>query len=109
MPFDALAILKYIWGFLTFIILGVIKHLYSEFQVMKAKIEALEKEMIELKTSAVTKDKLDDILDKKMKPLQDNIQEVKETMSSMRSDMKGDVSGLRSDVQELIKSLIDKR
>ncbi len=109
MNLDILAILKYLWGFLTFILLGVIKHLYSEFQTMKGKIESLEKQFIELKSSSVTKDDLDNILDRKMKPLQDNLQGVRETVGDLRGEVKGDVNGLRTDIQELVRAVLDKR
>lgn len=108
MPFDAFAVLKYIWGFVTFLLLGILKHMYSEFQKIKSQVDALEKEMIKLKTETVTKDQLDEILDRKMKPLQDNIQDVKKAVTDVRDEVRDDVTGLRGDVQSLIKTIIEK-
>lgn len=109
MALDLLAIIKALWGFATFILLGILKITYSDFKKMQQRQDDLEKDIIRLRSDMVTKDSLDDILDKKMKHLRDDIQGMRKEMTEMRNESRSEVSGLRKDIQSLLKTMLEQR
>lgn len=109
MALDLLAIIKALWGFATFILLGILKITYSDFKKMQERQDDLEKDIIRLRSDMVTKDSLDDILDKKMKHLRDDIQGMRKEMTEMRNESRSEVSGLRKDIQSLLKTMLEQR
>lgn len=109
MALDVMAILKALWGFATFVLLGVLKITYSDYKKMQEHLDTLDKDMVRMKAEMVTKDRLDETLDRKVKHLQTSIQGVKEDVSDLRREIKTDVSGLRSDVQALVKLVIENK
>lgn len=108
MTLDALAILKFIWGFVSLMLMGLLKVIWSDFKKMQTQIEALEKEIIQIKAETVTKEKLDEILDRKMRPMQENLLDMKDNIANMRKDMKDDTSELKGDIQRLIRNIMDR-
>lgn len=109
MALDLLAIIKALWGFATFILLGILKITYSDFKKMQERQDVLEKDIIRLRSDMVTKDSLDDILDRKMKHLRDDIQDVRKDMAEMRNETRSEVLGLRKDIQSLLQTMLEKR
>lgn len=109
MALDLFAIIKALWGFATFILLGILKITYSDFKKMQERQDVLEKDVIRLRSEMVTKDSLDDILDRKMKHLRDDIQDVRKDMAEMRNETRSEVHGLRKDIQSLLQTILEKR
>lgn len=109
MALDLFAIIKALWGFATFILLGILKITYSDFKKMQERQDVLEKDVIRLRSEMVTKDSLDDILDRKMKHLRDDIQDVRKDMAEMRNETRSEVHGLRKDIQSLLQTMLEKR
>lgn len=103
------SVLKAAWGFLTFILMGVLKYIWSDYKKMQERQDAIEKEMIRMKADMVTKDRLDETLDRKVKHLQDSLQDVRSDLSDLRREVKSEVSGLRDDIQTLLKTVLETR
>lgn len=108
MALDLLAIIKALWGFATFVLLGILKITYSDFKKMQERQDALEKDIIRLRSETVTKDSLDDILDKKMKHIRDDISDMRKDMAEMRNESRSEVTGLRKDIQSLLKTMLER-
>ncbi|AXN57963.1 hypothetical protein KASHIRA_00420 [Serratia phage vB_SmaM-Kashira] len=102
MAVDLIAIVKALWGFATFVLLGVLKITYSDYKKMQERQDNLEKEIIRIKSDMVTKDSLDEIFDRKMKHLQ-------ESLTEMRSESRSEISALRSDMQRLINIMMENQ
>lgn len=102
MAVDLIAIVKALWGFATFVLLGVLKITYSDYKKMQERQDNLEKEIIRIKSDMVTKDSLDEIFDRKMKHLQ-------ESLTEMRTESRSEISALRSDMQRLINIMMENQ
>lgn len=109
MAIDVIAVLKALWGFATFVLLGVLKITYSDYKKMQEHLDTLDKDIIRMKSEMVTKDRLDETLDRKIKHLQVSIQDVREDVSDLRREIKAEVTGLRGDVQSMIKMILESR
>lgn len=109
MAIDVFAVLKALWGFATFVLLGVLKITYSDYKKMQEHLDTLDKDLVRMKAEMVTKDRLDETLDRKVKHLQVSIQGVKEDVSDLRREIKGEVSGLRSDIQSMLKAVLERK
>lgn len=109
MALDIMAILKALWGIATFLLIGVLKIIYSDYKKMQEHLDTLDKDLVRIKAEMVTKDRLDETLDRKVKHLQSSIQGVKEDVSDLRREIKTEVSGLRSDIQSMLKAVLDQR
>lgn len=105
---DMMAILKTLWGFATFILLGILKITYSDFKKMQERQDTLEKELIRVKGEMVTRDSLDDIMDRKMKHLQDTIQDIRGDLIKMRTESRSEGEALRGEIQTLVKIMLEK-
>lgn len=102
MAVDLLAIIKALWGFATFVLLGVLKITYSDYKKMQERQDNLERDIIRMKADMVTKDSLDEILDRKLKGLTENLQD-------MRTESRGDVKAMRDDMQKLISIFMENK
>lgn len=100
MAVDLLAIVKALWGFATFVLLGVLKITYSDYKKMQERQDNLEKDIIRMKADMVTKDSLDEILDRKLKGLTENLQD-------MRSESRNEIHAMRGDMQKLISIFME--
>lgn len=109
MALDIMAVLKALWGFATFLLLGIIKTTYTDIKKMKDRQDELEKEMIRLRSEMVTKDSLDDILDRKMKHLQETINDVRGDIVEMRVESRSEVTALRNDIQSFLRIIVEQR
>ncbi|EIM2934231.1 hypothetical protein K5Y72_003046 [Escherichia coli] len=102
MSIDLFAILKAVWGVLTFFLVGVLKLTYSDYKKTQQRLDELDRDIIRIKAEMVTKEKLDEILDKKLKAVRDDV-------SDFRKDLKEDVSSLRVDLIDRLKILIESQ
>jgi septal ring factor EnvC (AmiA/AmiB activator) len=106
---DLMAVLKALWGLLTFILLGALKIFYSDFKKLESRQSELEKDVLRLKESAVTKDSIDAILDRKIKHITDTIQDIREDITDMRKEAKEENHALQRDIRELLNKIIEGR
>ena len=102
MAVDLIAIVKALWGFATFVLLGVLKITYSDYKKMQERQDNLEKDIIRMKADMVTKDSLDEIFDRKMKHLQESLQD-------MRTESRSETNALRTDMQRLINIMMENQ
>ena len=102
MSIDLFAILKAVWGVLTFFLVGVLKLTYSDYKKTQQRLDELDRDIIRIKAEMVTKEKLDEILDKKLEAVRDDV-------SDFRKDLKEDVSSLRVDLIDQLKILIESQ
>lgn len=102
MSIDLFAILKAVWGVITFVLIGVLRITYSDYKKTQERLEELDKDIIRIKAEMVTKEKLDEILDKKLKTIRDDV-------SDLRKDIKEDVGDLRADLSTHFKLLMERQ
>jgi len=102
MPLDLLAILKAVWGIITFVLIGVLRITYADYKKTQQRLDELDKDIIRIKAEMVTKEKLDEILDKKLKTVRDDV-------SDLRKDIKEDVGDLRADLSNQFKMLMENQ
>lgn len=102
MSVDIFAILKAVWGLLTFLLIGVLKVTYSDYKKTQERLDELDKDIIRIKAEMVTKEKLDEILDKKLKTIRDDV-------SDLRKDIKRDVGDLRGDLHKQFQLLMERQ
>lgn len=100
-PLDIFTILKTMWGVVTFLLLGMLKIFYSDWKKSQERLDMLDKEMIRMRAVMVTNERLDEVLDKKLAAIRDDV-------SALRKDIKEDVSGLRCDLQKQFQLLLEK-
>ncbi|QYC52536.1 hypothetical protein [Salmonella phage SSBI34] len=108
MILDIMAVLKALWGFATFILLGILKITYSDFKKMQERQDTLEKDIIRLRSEMVTKDSLDDIFDRKMKHIQDTIQDIRGDLADMRGETKDEVTALRNEIRTVLNVVLER-
>ena len=75
---------------------------HVKWKSVSKRLDDLEKDLILVKSNMVTKDRLDAVLNQRLKDIQDNLDEI-------RKEVKGDVSGLRSDIQQIIQILLSNK
>lgn len=99
MSIDLFAVLKAVWAVISFVLIGVLRITYSDYKKTQERLEELDRDIIRIKAEMVTKEKLDEILDKKLKTIRDDV-------SELRKDIKDDVGDLRSDLNRQFQTLI---
>lgn len=109
MALDIMLILKSLWGLVTFLLLGVLKIFYSDFKKMQERQDALEKDIIRLREKMVTKDSIDDILDRKLKHITDTIQDMRSDMADMRKEAKEENTALRNEIRSVLNAMLESR
>ena len=102
MSIDLFAILKAVWGVLTFFLVGVLKLTYSDYKKTQQRLDELDRDIIRIKAEMVTKEKLDEILDKKLKAVRGDV-------SDFSKELKEDVSSLRVNLIDQRKILIESQ
>ncbi|ADP02439.1 conserved hypothetical membrane protein [Salmonella phage PVPSE1] len=102
MSIDLFAILKAVWGVITFVLIGVLRITYSDYKKTQERLDELDRDIIRIKAEMVTKEKLDEILDKKLKTVRDDV-------SDLRKDIKEDVGDLRADLSNQFKLLMENQ
>lgn len=100
MTIDIIAILKAVWGIITFVLIGVLRHTYQDYKKTQERLDELDKDIIRIKAEMVTKEKLDEVFERKIKTIRDDV-------SELRKDIKGDVSELRGDLQKMFSMIAD--
>lgn len=75
---------------------------HVKWKAVSKRLDDLEKDLILVKSNMVTKDRLDAVLNQRLKDIQDNLDE-------LRKEVKGDVCGLRSDIQQIIQILLSSK
>ena len=101
MSIDLFAILKAVWGVVTFVLIGVLRVTYSDYKKTQERLDELDKDIIRIRAEMVTKEKLDDILDKRLKAIRDDV-------SELRKDIKEDVGDLRTDLTKQFQMLMER-
>lgn len=99
MSIDLFAVLKAVWAVISFVLIGVLRITYSDYKKTQERLEELDRDIIRIKAEMVTKEKLDEILDKKLKTIRDDV-------SDLRKDIKDDVGDLRNDLNRQFQTLI---
>lgn len=102
MTIDLFAILKAVWGVMTFVLIGVLKITYSDYKKTQDRLEEMERDIIRIKAEMVTKEKLDEVFERKIKTIRDDV-------SELRKDIKEDVSELRGDLQKMFSIIVEKQ
>lgn len=102
MSVDVFLVIKVFWYILSGAAIVVSKVAYSNYKDTKGRLDSLEKDIIKVKAEMVTKEKLDDILDKKIKAVRDDVLE-------LRREIKNDFSELRGELNKQLSLLIDKK
>ena len=102
MSIDLFAILKAVWAVISFALIGVLRVVYSDYKKTQERLDELDKDIIRIKAEMVTKEKLDGILDKKLKTIRDDV-------SDFRKDIKEDVGDLRQDLSRQFQLLMEKQ
>lgn len=75
---------------------------HVKWKAVSKRLDDLEKDLILVKSNMVTKDRLDAVLNQRLKDIQDNLDEI-------RKEVKVDVSGLRNDIQQIIQILLSNK
>lgn len=109
MILDIMAVLKALWGFATFILLGILKITYSDFKKMQERQDELEKDIIRLRGEMVTKESIDDLLDRKMKHITDTIQDIRGDLTEMRSETRNENTALRNEIRAVLNAMLDRK
>ena len=109
MILDIMAVLKALWGFATFILLGILKITYSDFKKMQERQDELEKDIIRLRGEMVTKDSIDAILDRKIKHITDTITDTRSDITDMRREAKDENTALRSEIRAVLNAMLESK
>lgn len=109
MALDIMLILKSLWGLVTFLLLGVLKIFYSDFKKMQERQDELEKDIIRLREKMVTKDSIDDILDRKLKHITDTIQDIRSDIVDMRKEAKEENNALQKEIRSVLNAMLESR
>lgn len=109
MAIDIMLILKYLWAFISFLLLGALKIFYSDFKEMKVKQDALEKDLIRLRGDMVSKDSIDGILDRKIKHITDTIGDIRADITDMRKEAKEETNALQKDIRSVLNVMLESR
>lgn len=99
MSIDLFAVLKAVWAVISFALVGVLRVVYSDYKKTQGRLDELDKDIIRIKAEMVTKEKLDDILDKKLRAVRDDV-------SDLRKDIKDDVGDLRAELSRQFQALL---
>lgn len=109
MVLDLMMLLKALWAFATFLLLGVLKITYSDFKKMQEKQDELERDILRLREQMVTKDSIDDILDRKIKHITNTIQDIRGDITEMRSEARNENNALRAEIRAVLNAMIDDK
>lgn len=109
MAIDVMMILKFLWGMVTFLLLGVLKIFYSDFKKLQERQDTLEKDIIRLRSETVRQDSIDAILDRKIKHIVDTIGDIRSDITDMRKEAKEENTALRSEIRSVLSSLLESR
>lgn len=109
MVLDVMTLLKALWGFASFLLLGVLKITYSDFKKMQERQDELEKDILRLRMEVIKKDDIDGILDRKLKHITDNIQDIRSDITDMRSEARNENNALRSEIRALMNAMIENK
>jgi len=107
MIFDIMLILKALWAVLTCVLLGALKIFYSDFKKGQDSQAELEKEVIRLRGTVVTKDSIDAILDHKIRHLAATISDVRADITGMRIEAKEENNALRREIRSVLNAMLD--
>lgn len=109
MVLDIMAVLKALWGFATFILLGILKITYSDFKKMQERQDELEKDILRLRMEVIKKDDIDGILDRKLKHVTETIQDIRSDITDMRSEARNESNAMRSELRALMSTLMESK
>lgn len=109
MILDIMAVLKALWGLVTFLLLGVLKIFYTDFKKMKERQEEVDRELIRLRSEMVTRDSIDDIFDRKMKHMVETIQDIRGDITDMRKESKDENTALRNEIRSVLNAMIENK
>lgn len=103
---------KALWVGFTLMLGGIIKSMWTDNRDYKVKSEErlnrVEQRVIHLEANMVTKDKLDETLDRKMEPLKDQINVLNARVESLRSELRHDISAIGIDIKDILKEQRNK-
>lgn len=108
MALDIMLILKSLWGLVTFLLLGALKIFYSDFKKMQDRQDDLEKDIIRIREKMITKDSIDDILDRKLKHITDTVREIRSDIVVMRREAKEENSALQKEIRQVLNEVIER-
>lgn len=109
MALDVMLILKSLWGLVTFLLLGVLKIFYSDFKRMQERQDELEKDIIRLRGEMVSKDSIDEILDRKIKHITDTIGTIRTDINDMRKEAKEENGAIQKEIRSVLNAMLDNR
>lgn len=107
MILDLMAVLKALWGLVTFLLLGVLKIFYTDFKKMKERQEEVDRELIRLRSEMVTRDSIDGIFDRKIKHILETIQDMRGDIVDMRKESKDENTALRNEIRSVLNAMIE--
>lgn len=103
---DLFAILKAVWAVVSFALVGLLRVTWSDYKKVKDRLDDMDRSLIRMQSEYVTKDRLDDTIERKVKHIQSSIQDIRNDVGELRRDIKTDVKGLREDMQQLMQLLL---
>lgn len=109
MVLDIMLVLKSLWGLMTFLLLGVLKVFYSDFKKMQERLDETDKEILRLRGEMVSRDSIDDILDRKIKHITDTIADIRSDITDMRKEAKEENNALQREIRSVLNAMLDSR
>ncbi|EMB7054107.1 hypothetical protein VAG18_002799 [Escherichia coli] len=100
MELDLAAIYGLCMGTVVPICVWIFNQWHTKWKNISRRLDDLEKDLILVKNSMVTKDRLDSIIENRLSKLESDINDLKQ-------DVRTDVSGIRADVQRVIHLLVE--
>lgn len=100
MELDLAAIYGLCMGTVVPICVWIFNQWHTKWKNISRRLDDLEKDLILVKNSMVTKDRLDSIIENRFSKLESDINDLKQ-------DVRTDVSGIRADVQRVIHLLVE--
>ncbi|WP_198652765.1 hypothetical protein [Escherichia coli] len=100
MELDLAAIYGLCMGTVVPICVWIFNQWHTKWKNISRRLDDLEKDLILVKNSMVTKDRLDSIIENRLSKLESDINDLKQ-------DVRTDVSGIRADVQRIIHLLVE--
>lgn len=101
-----LIIMKWVWGGFTALMGGMLLHLWKEYRANKnqyaERLISIERDILKLQTTSVTQDRLDEVIDRKLNPLKDQMFRLENQLQSIREQQ-------QQDFKELLKAIRDKQ
>lgn len=100
MELDLAAIYGLCMGTVVPICVWIFNQWHTKWKNISRRLDDLEKDLILVKNSMVTKDRLDSIIENRLSKLESDI-------NDLQQDVRTDVSGIRADVQRVIHLLVE--